>query len=89
MTEKLLTAEELAERLGLAVTTIYQAVWHKRIPAIKINKKCLRFDPVEIRAWLESKKTQTVEAAPRIPVRRSPGRPVATIANQVLSTIGA
>lgn len=75
MTEKLMTVEELSEKLGLSITTIYQAVWKKRIPAIKVSKKCLRFDPTEIRKWLESKKTQIVEPAPKQPVRKSPGRP--------------
>jgi excisionase family DNA binding protein len=73
--EKLMTIGELARLLGLTETAIYQAVYHKRMPAVKISKKCLRFDPVEIREWLNKKKTQAVEPEPKTPVRRSPGRP--------------
>ncbi len=73
--EKLLTVQELAEMLGITKVSVYQLVWRKRIPAVQISKKCLRFDPVEIREWLSSKKTQVVSPAPKQPVRKSPGRP--------------
>jgi excisionase family DNA binding protein len=75
MREKLMTVDELAEMLGMTKTGIYQGVYHKRIPAISISKKCLRFSPAEIQEWLNKKKTHVVEKEPRTPVRRSPGRP--------------
>lgn len=73
--EKLMKVDEVAEMLNLQRATIYQLVHHKRIPATKINKKCLRFDPKAIRAWLESKSRPAAEEQPKTPVRRSPGRP--------------
>lgn len=80
LTDKLLTVGDVAALLGMTKIGIYQAVYHKRIPAIKISRKCVRFDPVDIQKWLEEKKTQVVETEPKQPVRsnraigRSPGR---------------
>ncbi len=75
MTEKLLKIEEVADMLGFSVQGVYSLVFKKKIPAVKISKRALRFDPVEIRKWLEQKKTQAAEAEPKLAVRKSPGRP--------------
>jgi excisionase family DNA binding protein len=75
MKEKLMTISELADLLSTSKSTIYQSVYHRRIPCVKINKKTLRFDPAAIRAWLESKSRPAIEREPKTPVRRSPGRP--------------
>jgi excisionase family DNA binding protein len=75
MREKLMNIDELAEMLNVNKKTIYQNVYHKRIPYISVNKKCLRFDPRAIEAWLKSKTRDAVEREPKQPVRRSPGRP--------------
>lgn len=55
--EKLLTANDVAEILGRRRKTVYDLVWRREIPALKINKKMLRFDPKDIQKWLDSKKT--------------------------------
>jgi excisionase family DNA binding protein len=74
--KKLLTVEELASMLGMTKTSVYQAVYYKRIPCVKISKKALRFSPSDIEAWLESKTQQVSEPeATKTPIRRSPGRP--------------
>jgi excisionase family DNA binding protein len=75
MREKLMTISELADLLSTSKSTIYQSVYHRRIPCVKINKKTLRFDPAAIRDWLKSKTRDAVEKEPKQPVRRSPGRP--------------
>jgi excisionase family DNA binding protein len=75
MREKLMTIDELAEMLNMTKKTIYQNVYHKRIPYISVNKKCLRFDPAAIDAWLASKSRPAQERTEKTPVRRSPGRP--------------
>lgn len=75
MREKLMTIDQLAEMLCMTKKTIYQNVYHKRIPYISLNKKTLRFDPAAIESWLKSKTRDAVEREPKQPIRRSPGRP--------------
>jgi predicted DNA-binding transcriptional regulator AlpA len=70
-----MTISDLEAVLNITKKTIYQGVYHNRIPCIKINKKTLRFDPKAIAEWLESKSRPAVEKEPKQPVRRSPGRP--------------
>ena len=55
----LLTASELAPRIGISLTTIYQMVTEKRIPYLRIGSM-IRFDPRAIAAWLRE---HTVVAA--------------------------
>jgi excisionase family DNA binding protein len=75
MRERLMTISELAEMLNVSKKTIYQNVYHRRIPALQINKKTLRFDPRAIEAWLKSKTRDAEERPAKTPVRKSPGRP--------------
>ncbi len=56
---RLLTTAEVAKLLGVAKRHIYRLVSEDRIPYLKWGR-LLRFDPVEITAWLEG-------------FRRSPG----------------
>lgn len=53
MTGKLLTAGELASYLGLDVRTVYRLCRRRRLPHIRVNARCLRFEPQAIRRWLE------------------------------------
>ena len=49
---KLMTIEEVAERLGVSVRHIRRLVHERRIPVIKWDH-LLRFDPEDIEAWIE------------------------------------
>ena len=49
---KLMTIEEVAERLGVSVRHVRRLVHERRIPFIKWGH-LLRFDPDEIEAWIE------------------------------------
>lgn len=77
MVEKLMKVEEVGQMLGLPRTTIYNLICERRIPVIKISKKCVRFDPVVIRKWLADK-SQDVNPKPKTPKpsrsSSSPGR---------------
>ena len=42
MEEKLLTAREVADKLGLKISTIYRWRWARRIPCVKVGA-ALRF----------------------------------------------
>ena len=48
---KLITAKELADLLKVPVTWVYGQTRNDRIPCLRVGKH-LRFDEVEIEAWL-------------------------------------
>lgn len=51
--EKLLIdIHELSELTGIAVGTLYHWVSQRRIPCVKLSRRCLRFSVVGIREWL-------------------------------------
>lgn len=64
----LISPEELAAALKIARVTAYQWVRRGVIPHLKLEG-VVRFDPVEIQEWLESK---------RRAVRKAPGGGLAT-----------
>ncbi|GAB4486296.1 MAG: hypothetical protein OHK006_13920 [Thermodesulfovibrionales bacterium] len=49
--EKLLTASELAEILGVSLATVYDWSHNKRVPRVP-GMRLLRFRPSEIEMWL-------------------------------------
>lgn len=51
-TRRLMTISEVAELLGVDVRHVRRLVHEKRIPYIKWGH-LLRFDPVEIAAWID------------------------------------
>ncbi len=71
--EKLLKIEEVADMLGYKIASIYQLVFRKEIPAIKITGRALRFKASDIEAWLEEKTQPVKNACHKPPVRRIQG----------------
>lgn len=55
MTERLLTARELAELLGFAAGTIVDWAEAGKVPAFKVGGR-LRFRLSEVEAWLEAQR---------------------------------
>ena len=53
--EDLLTTKQLAAFLQVREDTIRTWVAQRKIPHYKIGKKSLRFDPDEIREWLQDR----------------------------------
>ena len=51
--KKLMTYEEMAQRLGIAQGTLYSWVSRKRIPHVRFGPRCVRFDPKEVEEWVE------------------------------------
>ncbi len=49
---KLLTMDELAERLGVTPRHVRRLVAEKRVPYLKVGR-FVRFDPVAIATWLD------------------------------------
>ena len=54
--QNLMTVTELSQYLKLAPQTIYNMVSENRIPAYRINSRCLRFRLEEIEEWLSKVK---------------------------------
>jgi len=63
----LLTYKKAAARLGMPVGTLYALVSEGRIPHIRISKRMVRFDPVELDAWVDARR---VAPRDRVPWRR-------------------
>lgn len=70
--EKLLTVGEVAEILGISKFGVYGLVFKKKIPAVKISRRLLRFSPKAIEMFLTSKSQGIQESTePRMIIRRS------------------
>ena len=50
--EKLLTCEQVAEKLVLSKHTIYNLVSEGRIPCFRVNKRLVRFRESDLLKWL-------------------------------------
>jgi excisionase family DNA binding protein len=57
MTERLLTAREVADRLGVSAETVLR--WARRgvLPAVYLSSRAIRFPERELDGWLESRAT--------------------------------
>jgi excisionase family DNA binding protein len=54
--EPLLTVSQVAVILGLTAGTVRQYAKLGKLPTVPLNCRAVRFDPTEIRAWIESRK---------------------------------
>ncbi len=50
---KLLTMDELAERLGVTHRHVRRMVAERRVPFVRVGR-FIRFDPAKIATWLDS-----------------------------------
>ena len=57
MSEKLLTTEEVAERLRVDVKTVRALVEAERLKVVRLGKRCVRFDPRDVDACIEGAKS--------------------------------
>jgi excisionase family DNA binding protein len=71
MSERLLTARELGEFLGLSPSTVLD--WHEagRIPSFKLGGRAVRFRESEILAWLEESRRGPAPCSGPLEVVRS------------------
>jgi excisionase family DNA binding protein len=63
VTERLLTARELADRLGVSVETVLRWARRGKLPAVYLSSRAIRFREDDVDTWLEER------AAPRRGVR--------------------
>lgn len=60
--ERLMTAEQVANYLGIAVGTVYNKVSRNEIPYVKVGRS-VRFRRAAIDGWMEERPTQPSEVA--------------------------
>ncbi|HYT80993.1 MAG TPA: helix-turn-helix domain-containing protein [Actinomycetota bacterium] len=60
--EGLLTAEQVGELLGVSRKRVYdlaavpQAGFNRKLPSVRWGVRGLRFDPADVRAWIDEHK---------------------------------
>lgn len=52
----LLTARQAAKLLSLSERTLFSLTQSGRIPVVKIGERGIRYDPADLRAWIDSAK---------------------------------
>jgi excisionase family DNA binding protein len=57
--DKLLTIKEVSELTGLAVGTLYHFVSQKRIPVVRLSKRCIRFRKSDLSDWIQTLTQET------------------------------
>ena len=77
VSERLLTAREVAELLGFAPGTVVDWYEAGKLPGFKVGGR-LRFRPSEVEAWLEMQRAGTGGEAPATP-RQSPPEGVVSL----------
>ena len=51
--DRLLTIEQVAELTGLAVGSLYHFVSERRIPVVRLSRRCIRFRLSDLLDWFE------------------------------------
>jgi excisionase family DNA binding protein len=62
--EKLLTAKQVADLLEVQVSTVYDWVYRKRIPYVKLGR-LIRFKKTELFRWVDSRQIRPHGASPK------------------------
>jgi excisionase family DNA binding protein len=54
ISDRLLRIEEVSALTGLAVGTLYHLVSQRRIPVVRLSKRCIRFRQLDLSAWIQN-----------------------------------
>jgi len=54
---QLLTAQQVAERLGLSNKLVYLLAARGDLPVVRISRRAVRFDSEDVVAWLRQRKS--------------------------------
>ena len=57
--DRLLTIDEVAELTGLTKGSLYHFVSQRRIPVVRLSKRCIRFRQSDLSEWIETLCQQT------------------------------
>lgn len=63
MTGRLLTTREVAAYLGVSPETVLRRWRAGELPGYRLSSNVLRFDPDEVRAWLEGRRGESAVRA--------------------------
>jgi excisionase family DNA binding protein len=69
VSNRLLTAREVADRLGLSVESVLRRHRRGELPGFRLGSNVLRFSEVELDAWLEAQRCGGPRTAPLASVR--------------------
>jgi excisionase family DNA binding protein len=58
MSEPLLTTRQVAEQLNLSPATVLRRWRSGELPGYRLASNCLRFNPVELAQWLETRRLE-------------------------------
>jgi excisionase family DNA binding protein len=72
MTARLLTARDLAERLGVSTETILRWTRRGELPAVRLPGGAIRYREEELEAWLDERAAPAVAGAYRPSGRKAP-----------------
>ena len=50
--DRLLTVREAAHFLGVAVGSLYHMISERRIPVVRISRRCVRFRRTDLEGWV-------------------------------------
>lgn len=64
MDERLLTSEEVQDKLQISRHTLYRLIETGELTAIKLGPKLLRFQESEVKNFIEKSQTKPEEAKP-------------------------
>ena len=59
MSDRLLTAREVADRLGLSAETVLRKWRAGELPGYRLASNCLRFDRAELERWLADRRVES------------------------------
>jgi excisionase family DNA binding protein len=76
MTERLVTAREVADMLGVSSETVLRWQRQRKLPAIRLPGGAIRFRQAELEVWLESRATPERGVSPT-PQDAAPWQPTA------------
>jgi excisionase family DNA binding protein len=63
VSDRLLTARELADRLGVSAGALLRWTRAGQVPAVKLPSGAVRYVPEQIDAWLEERQTAITRVA--------------------------
>lgn len=55
----LITTEDVAERLGISISTVKRLTAQQKIPFIRVSDRRIAFDPDDLDAWLKTRSVST------------------------------
>jgi excisionase family DNA binding protein len=73
MTDRLLTAREVGERLSVSERYVWRLAREDKLPSIHIGKY-IRFDPADVAAFVEASRSSGTRRSPVVLVTEAPPR---------------